>query len=38
MDPGDAGWGRLMDALVLIVQHPNPSGRGPKDRQADEPG
>jgi transcriptional regulator with XRE-family HTH domain len=38
MDPGDAGWGRLMDALVLIVQHPTPSGRGPKDRQADEPG
>ena len=28
MDPGDAGWGRLMDALVLIVQHPTPSGRG----------
>jgi transcriptional regulator with XRE-family HTH domain len=27
MDPGDAGWGRLMDALVLIVQHPIPSGR-----------
>jgi len=22
VDPGDAGWGRLMDALVLIVQHP----------------
>jgi transcriptional regulator with XRE-family HTH domain len=21
-DPGDAGWGRLMDALLLIVQHP----------------
>jgi transcriptional regulator with XRE-family HTH domain len=28
MDPGDAGWGRLMDALVLVVQHPIPSGRG----------
>jgi transcriptional regulator with XRE-family HTH domain len=28
MDPGDAGWGRLMDALVLIVQHPIPPGRG----------
>jgi transcriptional regulator with XRE-family HTH domain len=28
IDPGDAGWGRLMDALVLIVQHPIPSGRG----------
>ncbi len=28
MDPGDAGWGRLMDALLLIVQHPIPSGRG----------
>jgi transcriptional regulator with XRE-family HTH domain len=22
VDPGDAGWGRLLDALVLIVQHP----------------
>lgn len=28
VDPGDAGWGRLMDALVLMVQHPIPSGRG----------
>jgi transcriptional regulator with XRE-family HTH domain len=28
IDPGDAGWGRLMDALMLIVQHPIPSGRG----------
>jgi transcriptional regulator with XRE-family HTH domain len=28
VDPGDAGWGRLMDALVLIVEHPIPSGRG----------
>ncbi len=23
-DPGEAGWGRLLDALLLIVQHPNP--------------
>jgi transcriptional regulator with XRE-family HTH domain len=22
VDPGDSGWGRLLDALVLIVQHP----------------
>ena len=28
VDPGDAGWARLMDAIVLIVQHPVPSGRG----------
>jgi transcriptional regulator with XRE-family HTH domain len=28
IDPGDAGWARLMDALVLIVQHPIPSSRG----------
>jgi hypothetical protein len=28
MDPGDAGWARLMDALVLIVQHPIPPSRG----------
>lgn len=28
IDPGDAGWGRLMDALVLIVQHPVPPARG----------
>ena len=28
MDPGDTGWGRLMDSLVLIVEHPIPSGRG----------
>jgi transcriptional regulator with XRE-family HTH domain len=27
MDPGETGWDRLMDALVLIVQHPTPSGR-----------
>lgn len=26
VDPGDAGWGRLLDALVLIVQHPVSSG------------
>ena len=28
IDPGEAGWNRLMDALVLIVQHPILSGRG----------
>jgi transcriptional regulator with XRE-family HTH domain len=28
MDPGDAGWARLMDAIVLIVQHPVPPSRG----------
>jgi transcriptional regulator with XRE-family HTH domain len=22
VDPGDSGWGRLLDALILIVQHP----------------
>ena len=26
VDPADAGWSRLLDALVLIVQHPVPSG------------
>jgi transcriptional regulator with XRE-family HTH domain len=26
-DPGDTGWGRLMDALVLVVQHPAPASR-----------
>jgi transcriptional regulator with XRE-family HTH domain len=24
-DPGESGWGRLLDALLLIVQHPVPS-------------
>jgi hypothetical protein len=28
IDPADAGWARMMDALVLIVQHPIPTGRG----------
>jgi transcriptional regulator with XRE-family HTH domain len=28
IDPGDTGWARLMDALVLIVQHPIPPSRG----------
>jgi transcriptional regulator with XRE-family HTH domain len=23
-DPGESGWGRLLDALLLIVQHPVP--------------
>jgi transcriptional regulator with XRE-family HTH domain len=25
IDPGESGWGRLLDALLLIVQHPIPS-------------
>jgi transcriptional regulator with XRE-family HTH domain len=25
-DPGEPGWGRLLDALLLIVQHPIPPG------------
>jgi transcriptional regulator with XRE-family HTH domain len=26
VDPGEAGWGRLLDALLLVVQHPPPPG------------
>ena len=36
MDPGDAGC-RLMDALVLIVQHPIPYGRGQDQPDAASP-
>jgi transcriptional regulator with XRE-family HTH domain len=25
-DPGEAGWGRLLDALLLVVHHPIPPG------------
>ena len=25
-DPGESGWGRMLDALLLIVQHPLPAG------------
>jgi transcriptional regulator with XRE-family HTH domain len=25
-DPGESGWGRLLDALLLIVTHPVPAG------------
>jgi hypothetical protein len=25
-DPGESGWSRLLDALLLIVQHPVPPG------------
>lgn len=25
-DPGEAGWGRMLDALLLVVQHPVPPG------------
>ncbi len=28
VDPGDAGWSRLLDAVVLIVQHPARPGTG----------
>jgi transcriptional regulator with XRE-family HTH domain len=28
-DPGEAGWGRLLDALLLIAVHPVPPGGGP---------
>jgi transcriptional regulator with XRE-family HTH domain len=25
VDPGESGWGRMLDALLLIVMHPNPA-------------
>jgi transcriptional regulator with XRE-family HTH domain len=29
VDPGEAGWGRLLDALLLIVAHPVPPAGAP---------
>ncbi len=33
VDPGETGWGRLLDALLLIVMHPIPPAGAPTDAE-----